>query len=242
MSRSTTAAKQFKVIMIGDSMVGKTSIIQRFIDETFVDNNGTSPTLAWDFKVKTMPIPEISSTGEESKSQLEQVRLYVWDTAGQERFRHIARMYYKDICGVLLCFDLTDEDSFKNLNFWLTDLQKHAPEKVCKMLLGNKADLCTTDQVRKVPYDVAAQYALDNGMQYFEVSAKTNENINEAFLQLTIDINRTQSQQMDMLLGMDEQLSLSEGQGRRISDRMGQKRKLKQMKKDGKKKKGGKCC
>ena len=68
--------------------------------------------------------------------------MYVWDTAGQERFRHIARMYYKDVAGVLLCFDLTDEESYKNINFWLADLNKHAPEKIVKVLVGNKLDLC----------------------------------------------------------------------------------------------------
>ena len=69
--------------------------------------------------MKTIQIPTLDSEDPKDK---ETVRLYVWDTAGQERFRHLARMYYKDICGVVLCFDLTDEDSFKNINFWLTDL------------------------------------------------------------------------------------------------------------------------
>ena len=114
-------------------MVGKSSIIQRYIEDTFVEN-GTQPTLAWDFKVKTIEVNK-PTTG------VEDVRLYVWDTAGQERFRHIARMYYKDVCGVLLCFDLTDEESFKNLKFWLGDLQQHAPENIAKVLIGNKADV-----------------------------------------------------------------------------------------------------
>lgn len=120
-------------------MVGKTSIIQRFIDNMFVDNNGTSPTLAWDFKVKTLQVEDENAS---NSKELENVRLYVWDTAGQERFRHIARMYYKDVSGVLLCFDLTDEESFKNINFWLSDLNKHAPAKIVKLLVGNKQDLC----------------------------------------------------------------------------------------------------
>lgn len=139
------AAKQYKVILIGDSMVGKTSIIQRFIDNIFLDKNGATPTLAWDFKVKTLQVENnISNEGRLDKVQkeVENVRLYVWDTAGQERFRHIARMYYKDVSGVLLCFDLTDEDSFKNINFWLSDINKHAPEKIVKILVGNKSDLC----------------------------------------------------------------------------------------------------
>jgi len=99
---------------------------------------------------------------------MENVRLYVWDTAGQERFRHIARMYYKDVSGVLLVFDLTDEESFKNINFWLGDLNKHAPSKLVKILVGNKSDLCLNakgqnagnddssyEDKREVNYDVA---------------------------------------------------------------------------------------
>lgn len=78
---------------------------------------------------------------------MENVRLYVWDTAGQERFRHIARMYYKDVSGVLLCFDLTDEESFKNINFWLSDLNKHAPSKLVKILVGNKSDMCLMQKI-----------------------------------------------------------------------------------------------
>ena len=138
--RATISAKQYKIIMIGDSMVGKTSIIQRFIDDVFLDNGGTQPTIAWDFKVKTLEVLRPGVTDPRSKDR-DTVRLYVWDTAGQERFRNIAHMYYKDINGVLLCFDLTDEESFKIINFWLTDLQRHAPEKIAKTLVGNKLDL-----------------------------------------------------------------------------------------------------
>jgi len=111
--RGTISTKQFKIIMLGDSMVGKTSIIQRFIDESFAGEGGTQPTLAWDFKVKAVSVDR--PPGEKSDNTLEDkelIRLYVWDTAGQERFRHIARMYFKDVCGVILCFDLTDEESF----------------------------------------------------------------------------------------------------------------------------------
>lgn len=123
----------------------------------FVDTNGTAPTLAWDFKVKTLQV-EGASRGDSAQKELENVRLYVWDTAGQERFRHIARMYYKDVSGVLLCFDLTDEESFKNVNFWLGDLNKHAPSKLVKILVGNKADLCTNpnpDKIQHVDKEVA---------------------------------------------------------------------------------------
>lgn len=107
-------------------------------------------------------------------------------------------MYYKDVSGVLLCFDLTDEESFKNVNFWLGDLNKHAPAKLVKVLVGNKSDLCmlnsgvnategnedskeSFENKREVNYDLAQQYALDNQMYYYEVSAKTGKNVNEVF-------------------------------------------------------------
>ena len=84
------------------------------------------------------------------------MRLYLWDTAGQERFRHIARMYYKDVAGVVLCFDLTDEDSFKAASYWLTDLQRHAPENAHKIFVGNKVDLCQgINSSRKISFEQA---------------------------------------------------------------------------------------
>ena len=130
--------------MLGDSGVGKTCLIQRFIEDQYAGEEGTSPTLAWDFKVKAVsvdrPPSEKSDVALEDK---ELVRLYVWDTAGQERFRHIARMYYKDVCGVMLCFDLTDVESFKNLKYWIDDLHTHAPDNVVKILVGNKQDKST---------------------------------------------------------------------------------------------------
>ena len=85
--------------------------------------------------------------------------MYVWDTAGQERFRHIAKIYYKDVHGVVLTFDLSDEESFKNIEFWLSDLNKHAPEKIVKILVGNKLDLADK---REILYERAYDFALAN--------------------------------------------------------------------------------
>lgn len=150
-------------------MVGKTSIIQRYIDNLYIDSGGTQPTLAWDFKVmnlnyypksrsvETVPnlkrmntvqralINSEAKSVESDESAAESIRLFIWDTAGQERFRHIARMYYKDIQGVILVFDLTSEESFKNINFWISDIQKHGPEKLVQVLVGNKNDLANAD-------------------------------------------------------------------------------------------------
>lgn len=126
------------------------------------------------------------------------MRLYVWDTAGQERFRHIARMYYKDVSGVLLCYDLTDEESFKNLTFWLSDLKNHGPEKLAKIMVGNKLDLCDPDldsndsfiSKREVGFHQANEFARSNSMQYVECSAKSGINVNEVFQQLVFEINK----------------------------------------------------
>ena len=172
--------------------------------------------MAWDFKIKTLQLPESGDT----------VRLYLWDTAGQERFRHIARMYYKDVAGVLLCFDLTDEDSFKASNYWLSDLQRHAPEKISKIFIGNKADMCQgINSSRKISHEQAQAFATEHGMQYREVSAKTNEGINQAFLDLAVEINKTQGSNVEMALGGDQQVVISESE--RIGNRMNKKKLLK---------------
>ena len=208
--KNTVTALQFKVILVGDSMVGKTSIIQRYIDDMYIENNGTAPTLAWDFKIKNLILPKHQDQDqpEESKDG-EKVRLYVWDTAGQERFRHIARIYYKDVHGVLVVFDLSDEESFKNLNFWLSDLNKHAPEKLVKVLVGNKVDLTKASEERsrkresfenkrEVSYEMAQNFALENQMYYLECSAKTGENINDAFRKVAEEIMAERQRNIEM--------------------------------------------
>lgn len=114
-------------------------------------------------------------------------------------------MYYKDINGVVLVFDLTDEDSFRNINFWISDIEKHAPEKIVKILVGNKVDLAQIDSMkdsidnrREVSYEAASNFALDNKMFYYECSAKTGENINEVFHKVAEEINITQKSQIEM--------------------------------------------
>jgi small GTP-binding protein len=111
-STDSAALKQFKVICVGESMAGKTSLIQRYIMESFSEH-GTQTTLSWDFKIKTIYIDsdsndEPGSLVSRGTSAREQVRMFVWDTAGQERFRQIARMYYRDSNGALICYDITN--------------------------------------------------------------------------------------------------------------------------------------
>lgn len=139
-SSKKTAAKQYKVICVGDSMVGKTSFITKYFDNIF-NEHGTQATISWDFKTKPVQLGEGDPNSTEGFKPTEMVRLFVWDTAGQERFRQIARMYYNEVAGAFICFDLTDEDSFSAVNFWIQDLQANAPKNIVLILCGLKLDL-----------------------------------------------------------------------------------------------------
>lgn len=114
-------------------------------------------------------------------------------------------MYYKDIHGAILVFDLTDEDSFRNINFWISDLKKHGPEKLVLVLVGNKSDLAGLDDTfqtnnteRQVSYDDAQGFALNNKMYYFECSAKTGDNVKKVFDKIAVEINYLNKAQIDM--------------------------------------------
>lgn len=115
--------------------------------------------------------------------------MFVWDTAGQERFRQIARMYYRDANGVLICYDITNADSFEACKFWLKDIERHAPQNTIKFLCGLKSDL---GSIREVERDDGQKFADENKMQFYEVSSKTGENVNEIFMDIAIKINAQQ--------------------------------------------------
>lgn len=127
--------------------------------------------------------------------------MYVWDTAGQERYRQIARMYYNDVCGAFVCFDLTEEDSFNSVNFWLQDLNANAPKNIVRILVGLKLDLVQpmtgfseqreSDVIvrRGVTSEEAQMYAQRNKMFYMEVSAKTGHNVEQAFYKMANEVH-----------------------------------------------------
>lgn len=130
-----------------------------------------------DFKVRHLTL-------EESKRK---VKVQIWDTAGQERMHVITRTYYKGSHGIALVYNLTDPDSFRNVNYWMANIQQHAGDKVVKILIGNKADL--TD--RAISYEQGAAMAKEYGfMHFFETSAKTGANVHGAFNALALDIVR----------------------------------------------------
>ena len=110
--------------------------------------------------------------------------MQIWDTAGQERFRTITKTYYKGAHGIILTYDVTDENSFKNIRNWVKQIEQNAQTNVCKVLVGNKCD----KPDRKVSYEEGKQLADEYGMQFFETSAKSNMNVSETFTSLTNQI------------------------------------------------------
>jgi Ras-related protein Rab-1A len=124
------------------------------------------PTIGVDFKVKTLEINN------------KKVKMQIWDTAGEERFRTVVSTYFRGAHGILLLYDVTNRDSFKNLENWLIEIEKNSSEKVLKILLGNKCDL---NDDREIQPDEGRAFADRNGMEFMETSAKMNTNVNEAF-------------------------------------------------------------
>lgn len=161
----------FKLLLIGDSGVGKSSLLLRFTDDSFSENYIS--TIGVDFKIRTVQL--------DGKT----VKLQVWDTAGQERFRTITSSYYRGAHGIVVVFDLTSQDSFDNVKQWLFEIDKYASEQVKKLLVGNKADLV---QKRVIQKETAEQFAKSLQIPYIETSAKTAQNVEQAFVQMATNI------------------------------------------------------
>ncbi|XP_013103541.1 ras-related protein Rab-35 isoform X2 [Stomoxys calcitrans] len=157
----------FKLLIIGDSGVGKSSLLIRFSDDTFSGSYIT--TIGVDFKIRTLVIDG------------KRVKLQIWDTAGQERFRTITSTYYRGTHGVIVVYDVTNGESFANVRRWLDEIQNNC-DVVNKVLVGNKND----DPERKVVITEDAQrFAQQMDIELFETSAKDNIKVEEMFLSIT---------------------------------------------------------
>jgi len=161
----------FKLLLIGDSGVGKSCLLLRFADDTYTESYIS--TIGVDFKIRTIEL--------EGKT----VKLQIWDTAGQERFRTITSSYYRGAHGIIVVYDVTDNDTFTNVKQWLQEIDRYASEGVNKLLVGNKSDL-TSKKV--VEYGVAKEFADQLIIPFLETSAKNATNVEQAFLTMAKQI------------------------------------------------------
>merc|ERR1712137_195279 len=163
----------FKLLLIGDSGVGKSCLLLRFADDTYTESYIS--TIGVDFKIRTIEIGGKS------------IKLQIWDTAGQERFRTITSSYYRGAHGIIVVYDVTEQDTFHAVERWMTEIERFAGPDVNKMMVGNKCDMVSKKQV---DYSTAKEFADQHGIPFFETSAKDNQNVEQAFLDLTRDIKK----------------------------------------------------
>ena len=161
----------FKYIIIGDSAVGKSNILLRYIHDNF--NEEFQSTIGVEFGAKNIKVED------------KVYRIQIWDTAGQETFRSITRAYYKNSVCAFVVYDITNRNSFQNVKSWIEDCRKQSPKTVFMVLIGNKVDL---EDSRQVSYEEGSVFAEKNGMLFFETSAKTGKNIEEIFLKSSMEI------------------------------------------------------
>lgn len=156
----------FKIIIIGDSSVGKSSIISKFVDNEY--NDVFMSTIGVDLNVKFVKI--------DGKT----IKLQLWEIAGHERFRNIVSAYYRNCQGIILTFDVTNKESFENIQNWIGLINKNNTEynDIPEILVGNKNDLKSR---RAISYEEASEYSCDLNIPYIECSAKNGENIHDVF-------------------------------------------------------------
>ncbi|KZV80013.1 GTPase of the Ypt/Rab family [Exidia glandulosa HHB12029] len=173
MAESSNYDYLFKVVLIGDSGVGKSNLLSRFTRNEF--NLESKSTIGVEFATRS-----INVDGKTVKAQ-------IWDTAGQERYRAITSAYYRGAVGALLVYDIAKHATFVNVTRWLKELRDHADSNIVIMLVGNKSDL---KHLRAVPTDEAKSFSTENGLSFIETSALDASNVESAFQTILTDIYR----------------------------------------------------
>uniref|UniRef100_A0A2K6VUI2 Uncharacterized protein n=1 Tax=Onchocerca volvulus TaxID=6282 RepID=A0A2K6VUI2_ONCVO len=167
----------FTVMLIGDSCCGKTCLLIRFKDNTFLNNNFIS-TVGIDYRNKLVEVDKAK------------VKLQIWDTAGQERFLAITTTYYRGADALLLVYDLTNRQTFNNIRDWLARIKENAKETVLIILVGNKMDLQSN---REVKYEEGRQLAEAYNIAFIETSAKSGQNVQKTFQEVARKLVRMQN-------------------------------------------------
>ncbi|XP_023238813.1 ras-related protein Rab-3C-like [Centruroides sculpturatus] len=170
----------FKILIIGNSSVGKTSFLFRYADDSFT--SAFVSTVGIDFKVKTI------------FKQDKKVKLQIWDTAGQERYRTITTAYYRGAVGFILMYDVTNEESFNSVQDWVTQIKTHSWDNAQVILVGNKCDM---EDERVVSAERGKQLSMQLGLEFFETSAKENINVTTVFEHLVDGICNKMSESLD---------------------------------------------
>ncbi|KAK4394030.1 Ras-related protein Rab11D [Sesamum angolense] len=161
----------FKVVLIGDSAVGKSQILSRFARNEF--SLDSKATIGVEFQTRTMVI------------QHKSVKAQIWDTAGQERYRAVTSAYYRGAVGAMLVYDITKRQTFDHIPRWLEELRAHADKNIVIILIGNKTDL---EDQRAVPTEDAKEFAEKEGLFFLETSALEATNVEEAFVTVLTEI------------------------------------------------------
>ena len=164
----------YKVLLLGDTTVGKTCFLMKYTDKTFQDIH--MATIGLDYRLKTMKL----KSGKD-------IKLQIWDTAGQDRFRAITKNYYKGSHGIILIYDVTNLQTFENVKNWITQIREEANKNVVIFLAGNKADL--PEESRAVQKEDGQKMAEEYNIPFQETSAKEGINVNETFQELVEKID-----------------------------------------------------
>ncbi|RQM29810.1 hypothetical protein B5M09_002273 [Aphanomyces astaci] len=165
-----------KVVLIGDSGVGKSNLVQRFTKNKY--NEASTQTIGFEFAAKTIRVGD------------RRIKAQIWDTAGQERFQSLTAAYYRNAVGALVVYDITDRHSFEHVTHWLEQIREHAHENVVLILVGNKCDLAHVPNTRQVSTLEAARFAETHHMEFVEASALDSTNVVEAFKRIIVPVGR----------------------------------------------------
>jgi small GTP-binding protein len=193
MSFHTKLDYQYKLLFLGETSVGKTSLLIRFTDGKF-DEDKSLPTLGVDVRYKYIILEE------------KKIRLDIWDTAGQERFKNITKNYLQGANGIILVCDVTNKDSFDKLKTWLNDAQMNVSTETEMIIVGNKIDLI---EKRKVKFETLKEFGDKHNIDVFEVSAKTGEGVEDIFSNLTKKL--FEKKHIGVVLPGEDELSMRRG-------------------------------